>query len=336
MRNWELESEFFPLAQFWWAYAVFTVFIAFLLALDLGVFNREAHRVSLREATVWTIVWFILAAVFNLGLWAWAGGRFGPDAARVVALEFAAGYVVERALSFDNIFVFVVVFRYFAVPAKYQHRVLFYGIIGAFIFRAIFVSLGALLMQFHWVVVVFGVLLLATGVRILMHQEDKIDPEGNPVIRLLRKALPITPEQHGDRFMVRQHGRLFGTPLLVALVFLEVTDIVFAIDSVPAVFALTKEPLIVFTSNILAILGLRAMYFLLAGVMDKFHLLKFGLSAVLIFVGLKMTIFNGVWLPHISVGWSLGVICLLLAVSIAASLIYPKPNAVEGAGEGPV
>jgi tellurite resistance protein TerC len=319
-----LDSELFPFAQFWWAYVAFTGFVALLLALDLGVFNKKPHAISIREATIWTGVWFLLAVAFNWALWAWTGWRFGMEKANTVALEFAAGYIVERALSFDNIFVFVVVFRYFAVPEKYQHRVLFYGIIGAFIFRAIFVAMGTVLMQFQWVAIGFGVLLLFTGLRMLTHTDDDIDPGHNPVIRLLHRYLPVTATMRGPHFLVREEGVLYATPLLVALVFLEVTDIIFAMDSVPAVFALTKEPLIVFTSNILAILGLRAMYFMLAGAMDKFYLLKFGLSAVLIFVGLKMTVFNGRLLPHVPVGWSLAIICLILAFSIAASLIFPK------------
>jgi tellurite resistance protein TerC len=324
-----LDSELFPFAQFWWAYVAFTGFVALLLALDLGVFNKKAHVISIREATIWTGVWFLLAIGFNWALWAWTGYRFGMEKANVVALEFAAGYIVERALSFDNIFVFVVVFRYFAVPERYQHRVLFYGIIGAFVFRAIFVAMGTYLMRFHWVVIGFGVLLLITGVRMIAHNDESIEPEKNPVIRLLHRFLPVTATIRGQHFLIRQEGVLYATPLLVALVFLEVTDIIFAIDSVPAVFALTHEPLIVFTSNILAILGLRAMYFMLAGAMDKFHLLKFGLSAVLIFVGLKMTVFNDRLLPHVPVGWSLAIICLILTASIMASLLFPKPPLPE-------
>ncbi len=319
-------SLLFPFTEYWWAYFAFTALIALLLALDLGVFNKKAHVVSFKEATIWTIVWFLFAVAFNFGLWAWTRGLMGDVTARRVALEFAAGYVVERALSFDNIFIFVVVFRYFAVPLEYQHRVLFYGIVGAFFFRAIFISLGVLLLQFHWVVVIFGVLLIITGIRMLRGDEGEIHPEKNPVIRLLQKRFPVSARLHGRKFFAREHGVLCATPLLIALVFLEMTDIVFAIDSVPAVFALTREPLLVFTSNILAILGLRAMYFMLAGAMDKFYLLKFGLSTVLIFVGLKMTVFTGHILPEISVGWSLAIICVVLVVSIAASLLWPRPD----------
>lgn len=296
-----------------------------LLALDLGVFNRTPHAVSIKEATIWSVIWTVVALIFNWAIWAYSATKFPPAVANQLALEFAAGYVVERALSFDNIFIFIVVFNYFAIPSRFQHRVLFYGIIGAFIFRGIFIALGSLLMQFHWVVVIFGVLLIVTGIRMAGSSDDKIEPEKNPFIRLIRRWVPVTTEIRGPHFFLRQHGRWYATPLFIALVFLELTDIVFAIDSVPAVFALTKEPLLVFQSNIFAILGLRAMYFMLAGAMEQFHLLKYGLSAVLVFVGLKMTIFNGVWLPHISIGWSLGVICLILAISIALSLAI-KPR----------
>ncbi len=314
----------FPFIDYWWAYLAFTAFIAFLLALDLGVFNRQAHDVSIREATLWTVAWLILAIIFNYVLWVYAASKFPEPVARQVALEFAAGYLVERALSFDNIFIFVLVFQYFAIPNRFQHRVLFYGIVGAFLFRAIFVAAGAYLMRFHWVVVFFGVLLIYTGFKMLGGGTENVEPNKNPIIRLLRRYIPVTAQMRGQRFLLNVEGRLHATPLLVALVFLELTDIVFAIDSVPAVFALTKEPFIVFTSNIFAILGLRAMYFMLAGAMDQFYLLKYGLSAVLVFVGLKMTIFNGVWLPHVPIGWSLGAICVILFLSITLSLLRPR------------
>ncbi len=323
-----MESYLFPFDQYWWAYLAFTGLIIFLLALDLGVFNKTPHAVSIKEATIWTVVWSLVALLFNWSLWGYAAMKFPPDVARQVALEFAAGYVVERALSFDNIFIFIVVFNYFAIPPKYQHRVLFYGIIGAFVFRGIFIALGSVLMQFHWVVVIFGVLLIITGIRMVMGGDDKIEPEKNPFIKLLKRFVPVTTEIKGPDFFLKKGGRWHVTPLLIALLFLEMTDIVFAIDSVPAVFALTKEPLLVFTSNIFAILGLRAMYFMLAGAMELFYLLKYGLSAVLVFVGLKMTIFNGEWLPHVSIGWSLTVICLVLVISVVLSLVFPKKKEV--------
>lgn len=319
-----MEPLLFPFAQYWWAYFAFAGLIVVLLALDLYVFNRQPHEISLKEATIWSVAWTLLAFVFNWALWAYASTKHPPEIASKIALEFASGYVVERALSFDNIFVFVVVLQYFAVPASLQHRVLFFGILGAFIFRGIFIALGAVLMKFHWVVAAFGVLLIYTGLKMLKDHEGNIDPESNPIIRILKRFLPVTHDMREGRFFQRVHGKLYATPLLVCLVFLEATDVVFAIDSVPAVFALTKEPLLVFQSNIFAILGLRAMYFMLAGAMDKFHLLKYGLSFVLVFVGLKMTIFDGRILPHISTGWSLGIICFAVFVSATASLLIPK------------
>lgn len=315
----------FPFAEYWWAYVAFTAFIAMLLALDLSVFNRSPHEVSLKEATVWTVVWTVVAMVFNWVLWAYSLTKFPEAVAKQAALEFAAGYVVERALSFDNIFVFVVVFRFFGIPGSLQHRVLFYGILGAFVFRGIFIALGALLMKFHFVVVIFGILLIYTGLKMLKGGDEHIDPSTNPVLRMLQRWLPVTPRLHEGKFFTRINGVRYATPLFICVVFLEMTDVVFAIDSVPAVFALTKEPLLVFQSNIFAILGLRAMYFMLAGAMDKFYLLKYGLSFVLVFVGLKMTLFDGRLLPHISIGWSLAIILSVLAISITASLLY-VPN----------
>ncbi len=314
----------FPIAEYWWAYLAFTGLIIVLLALDLGVFNRTPHEVSLKESTIWTVVWFVVAGVFNWLFYLWAGTQVAPELAKQAGLEFAAGYLVERALSFDNIFIFVVVFNYFAVPAKFQHRVLFFGIVGAFVFRAIFVGLGAMLMSYHWVVMFFGVLLLYTGGKMAFGLgEESIEPERNPIIKLLRRFLPVTAEMDGERFFKRVDGVLHATPLLVGLLFLELTDIVFAIDSVPAIFALTKEPLVVFTSNIFAILGLRAMYFMLAGALDRFHLLKYGLAGVLIFVGLKMVWWNGVQAPHVPILWSLGVIGALLVGFVGLSLAIP-------------
>jgi len=224
----------------------------------------------------------------------------------------------------DNIFIFVVVFSYFAIPSKYQHRVLFYGILGALIFRIIFISLGSVLMQFHWVILLFGVFLILTGIKILFAPEKPIEPEKNPVIRLLKKFIPVTPKLEGDKFFLRKEGVLHATPLFVCLVFIEITDIVFAVDSVPAIFAITKEPLIVFTSNVFAILGLRALFFLLAGVMHKFRFLKYGLGIILVFVGLKMVWLNDAFGGKFPVGWSLGIIGLILATSIVASLVIPR------------
>lgn len=314
----------FPFTEYYLFYLGFLLFVLLMLALDLGVFHRNAHEVSFKEATAWSVVWVTLALVFNAGLYYFAASKFGAETAQTVSLEFLTGYLIEKALSVDNIFVFVLVFGYFAIPAKYQHRVLFYGIIGALIFRAIFIGAGAWLMQFHWVVYVFGAFLILTGIKMMFSGEKEMNPEKNFLIRLFKKFVPVTHELHGQKFFVRQNGILFATPLFIALLFLELTDIIFAVDSVPAIFALTKEPFIVFTSNIFAILGLRAMYFMLAGAVDKFHLLKYGLSVVLIFVGLKMVWLNDAFGGKFPIVWSLGFIGLTIAVSVFASLIFPK------------
>jgi len=326
----------FPFAEYWWFYAAFTAFILMMLALDLGVFHREAHVVSFKEAATWSAVWMTLAVAFAGVLYWYAGSTFPADArlmavpgfdpqaaAKQVTLEYLTGLVVEKSLAVDNIFVFVVVFTFFAVPPIYQHRVLFYGILGALVFRVIFIALGSVLLQYHAIVIFFGLFLIATGFKIILAPEKPMDPEKNPVIRLLRRVMPITPAFEGQRFLVKRDGRWWGTPLLVALVVIEVSDIIFAVDSVPAIFALTKEPLIVFTSNVFAILGLRAMYFLLAGVVGKFRLLKYGLGLVLVFVGLKMAWLNEAFGGKFPITWSLGIITLLVGGSIAASLLLP-------------
>jgi tellurite resistance protein TerC len=335
----------FAFTDYWWLYAGFVVFVLAMLALDLGVFHRNAHEVSFKEAAGWSVVWVALALVFNVGFWWYASWRLpqvDPElirqagfasaevAARDLSLQFLTGYVVEKSLSIDNIFVIVMIFAYFAIPAKYQHRVLFYGIVGALVFRAIFIALGSWLMAIEWVVWVAGAFLVFTGGKMMLAPEKGLEPERNPVMRLLRKFVPITNEYDGQRFFTRMPsapGRApirHATPLFVALVFVEVTDVIFAIDSVPAIFALTKEPLIVFTSNIFAILGLRALYFLLAGMVDKFYLLKFGLGIVLIFVGLKMVWLNHAFGGKFPIGWSLGIIGGVIAASVVASLLFPK------------
>jgi len=334
---------FFPFADYWWFYGGFTLFVLLLLALDLGVFHREAHEVGFKEAATWSVVWVALALAFNYGFYLFALNRFPSDArlagvpgfdpaaaARQVGLEFLTGYIVEKSLAVDNIFVFVVVFTFFSIPRKYQHRVLFYGIIGALIFRAIFIGLGSVLMQYKWIVIIFGVFLILTGVKMFFAPEKGIDPEKNPVIRLFKRFVPVTPQLHGQNFFVRLEDRLFATPLFVSLLFLEISDVIFAVDSVPAIFALTREPLIVFTSNVFAILGLRAMYFMLAGAVDKFYLLKFGLAIVLIFVGLKMVWLNEAFGGKFPIRWSLGIILAVIAVSVTLSVIFPRPARTKG------
>lgn len=328
---------FFPFAEYWWIYLVFTGLILLLLLLDLGVFHRTAHEVKLREAFIWTIVWILFSFACN-GLLYWyakntfpfdprliSQPNFNPDAAASqIALEFLTGYVVEKCLAIDNIFVFALVFSYFAIPAKYQHRVLFYGILGALVFRGIFIAMGSYLMQFQWVVWFFGALLIVSGIKMLFVANDKIEPDKNPVIKLITKFLPVKKEFVGESFFIKENGKLYVTPLFVALCFLEISDIIFAIDSVPAIFALTKEPLIVFSSNMCAILGLRAMYFLLAGVLDRFHLIKYGLSLVLVFVGLKMVWLNDLYGGKFPIGYSLGIIAALITIPIIISLLTYK------------
>jgi tellurite resistance protein TerC len=329
--------ELFPFAAYWWLYLGFTGFILVVLALDLGVFHRHAHAVSFREAAIWTVVWMVLALGFNLLLYQYALWQLPQDprlsalpdfdpagTAWRLALEFLTGYIVEKSLSVDNIFVFVLIFSYFAIPAKYQHRVLFYGIIGALVFRAIFIALGSVLLQYHWIMLIFGVFLMFTGAKMMLAPEKGIEPEKNPLIGLFRRFVPITADLHGQHFFVRSKGVLYATPLFVALLFLETTDVIFAVDSVPAIFALTSEPFIVFTSNMFAILGLRALYFMLAGAVDKFHMLKYGLAVVLIFVGLKMVWLNDLFGGKFPIGLSLGIIAAVLTTSVALSLAFPK------------
>ncbi len=326
---------FFPFTDYWWFYAGFVGFVLMLLAIDLGVFHRRAHVVSFRESLAWSVVWVALALAFSYGFYLYAASKFGPDAGRQLGLEFLAGYIVEKSLAVDNVFVFVLVFAYFGIPPLYQHRVLFYGIIGALLFRAIFIAIGSALMQYHVVVLVFGAFLILTGVKMLWAPERRLEPDKNPIVRLLRRFMPITPHLHGQHFVVDIDGRRHATPLLVALLVLEMSDIIFAVDSVPAIFAVSREPLIVFTSNVFAILGLRAMYFMLAGAVERFHLLKYGLAFILVFVGLKMVWLNGMFDGKFPITWSLAIIGALLAASIAASLWWPKRQDPPAAADGP-
>lgn len=282
--------------------------------------------VSFRESVAWSAVWVALALAFNVGLWQYAQTQFPADVAQRVGLEFLTGYLVEKSLAVDNIFVFVLVFSYFAVPLQYQHRILFYGIIGALVFRAIFIALGSVLMQYAAVVMLFGVILLVSGVKMLFKPQSHVDPGQNPLVRLFQRFMPVTRQPHGQRFFVRIADRWHATPLFVALLFLELSDIVFAVDSVPAIFALTREPFLVFTSNVCAILGLRAMYFMLATAVERFHLLHYGLAFILIFVGLKMLWLNEAFGGKFPIGWSLGIIAALLAGAVVGSLLFPKPE----------
>lgn len=314
----------FPFAEYWWFYAGFLLFVLFMLALDLGVFNRKSHVVTFKEATIWSAVWVTLALIFNFGFYKYSVAKFGPELGERFGLEFLTGYILEYSLSIDNIFIFVLVFSYFGIPAKYKHRVLFYGILGALIFRAIFIGIGTALMQFHWVIYLFGGFLIITGVKMFFSSHEEIEPEKNLLIRIVKRFIPVTHEIDGKSFFITKGGVRYATPLFIALLFLEATDVIFAVDSVPAIFAVTNEPLIVFTSNIFAILGLRSMYFMLAGVINKFHLLKYGLAIVLVFVGLKMVYLNDAWGGKFPISYGLGFIVTTIACSIIASLLFPK------------
>ncbi|MEW6045093.1 MAG: TerC family protein [Bacillota bacterium] len=308
-----------------WLWVPFTIMVVTALAVDLGIFNRKAHAPSTREAAIWSLVWIGLALAFNGLVYAWLG--------RERALEFLAGYLVEKSLSVDNLFVFLMIFAYFGVPAEYQHRVLFWGVLGAVIIRGLFVVTGAaLLSTFHWVAYIFGAFLVYTGFKMAVQKERAVEPDQNPVFRTVRRFLPVVSEYRGQAFLVREQGRWLATPLFLVLAFVELTDVVFAVDSVPAVFGVTSDAFIVYTSNIFAILGLRALYFVLAGIMPAFRYLKYALSAVLAFVGVKMLLSD---IYHVPVSASLGVIFGLLALAVGASILVPAPQRKAGPHEEP-
>jgi tellurite resistance protein TerC len=304
-----------------WLWVGFNLFVLAMLALDLGVFHRKAHVVSLKESITWTVVWVTLALLFNGGIWHFYGSQ--------KALEFLTGYLIEKSLSVDNVFVFALLFSYFAVPAKYQHKVLFWGILGALIMRAIMILLGAaLIAKFTWIIYLFGAFLILTGIKMVVKREEEIHPERNPVVKWFKKLMPVTSDYRGDKFFVREDGVRAATPLFVVLLLVEVSDLIFAVDSIPAIFAVTTDPFIVYTSNVFAILGLRSLYFALAGVMDKFHYLKIGLGVVLAFVGVKMLLAHTAW--KIPTLLALGVVVLILAASVVVSLLRPrKPVKLE-------
>ncbi len=301
-----------------WVWVAFHIVVLVILAIDLGVFHRQAHEVSAREAAGWVVTWVSLALLFNLGIAHFLGGQ--------AALEFLTGYLIEQALSVDNIFVFVLIFSYFSVPKRYQHRILFWGILGALVLRGTMIAAGSFLIdRFDWILYIFGAFLVFTGVRMAFAGEEGIEVEANPVIRLLRRVMPVTKRYYGQRFVVRApvrgRRRWIATPMLVVLVMVETTDLVFAVDSIPAIFAITTDPFLVYTSNVCAILGLRSLYFLLATIIGQFRFLQFGLSVVLVFVGVKMLIAD--WY-HVPIGLSLGIVAGVLASSVAASLLFPK------------
>jgi tellurite resistance protein TerC len=303
-------------------WGTFTAFILAMLALDLGVFHRKAHEVRFKEAVGWSVFWIGLALAFN----AWVAYAFGPQK----GMEFLTGYLIEKALSVDNVFVFLVIFTTFSVPAAYQHRVLFWGVVGALVMRAIFIAAGAAALEaFHGIIYFFGALLLFTGIKLLVQRNHEEHPERNPVFRLIQRAIPSTSEYHGQRFWVRIDGRRLATPLFTVLLLIEFTDVVFAVDSIPAIFAVTRDPFIVFTSNIFAILGLRALYFCLAGFVSRLRYLKVGLALVLIFVAIKMMLTDFYKIP---IQVSLLVVSLLLGGAVVASLLRPGGHGAEPRG----
>jgi tellurite resistance protein TerC len=306
-----------------WLWVGFNVFVLLLLAVDLFVFHREAHEVRAREAAAWSAAWVALSIVFGAGIYRWMGREAG--------LEYFTGYLIEKALSVDNIFVFILIFGSFKVPARYQHRVLFWGIVGALLMRGGMIAAGTYLIQhFHWVVYVFGAFLVFTGIRMAKTGDPHIDPGSHLAVRLVRRFVPVTADYAGQNFFVRRNvsGRstVFATPLFVVLVLVETTDVIFAVDSIPAIFAVTEDPFLVYSSNVFAILGLRALYFLLADVIDRFHFLKIGLSMILVFVGLKMLVTDIYTVP---IGISLAVIFSVIAAATAASLIWPQRRLPE-------
>ena len=332
----------FTFADYWWFYTSFVLFVVVLLALDLGVFHKKAHEVTFKESTIWTVVWISLALTFNILFYFYCQWRFSTDpsylsiagfnpdsAAKTAALEFLTGFIIEKSLAIDNIFIFAVVFSYFAIPKIYQHRILFWGVLGALVFRALFISMSSVLMQYEWVVMFFGALLIITGFKMFFAGTEEKDLSQNFLIRILKKIFRVHPEIQGQSLFIKKNGLIYATPLFIALVFLEMTDIIFAVDSVPAIFSLTKEPLIVFTSNIFAILGLRSMYFMLASVMDKFIYIKYGLAGVLIFVGIKMTYLNHAFGGKFPISWSLAIIATLIGGSILTSFILVKKNSAS-------
>lgn len=313
-----------PEQTIWW-WIGFHVFIFVMLALDLGIFHRKSHTVSMREALSWSAIWVCLALAFNVGVYFLKG----YDS----ALEFLAGYLLEESLSVDNLFVFLLVFSYFKVPSDYQHKVLFWGIIGALIMRALFIGLGTVLIaQFHWILYLFGIFLVITGIRMAFDKGDEVNPEQNLLVRAFRKVFPVKDKYYDENFFIVEEGRRYATLLFIVLIIVEATDILFAVDSIPAVFAVTQDPFIVYTSNIFAILGLRSLYFALAGIMNLFHYLKFGLSVILSFIGVKMLIMD---IYKIPTAWALGFVVFVLIASIIASKIWPQEESASDTEKEP-
>ncbi len=309
-------------------YLGFTLLVSVLLAVDFVVLKAQGtHRVSVKEAAAWSVGWIAISLAFCGWFWWYLDGSFGQEFATEKALEYLAGYLIEKSLAVDNVFVWITLFSFFAVPVAFQKRVLLYGVLGAIVMRAVLIYVGALLLaQFHWILYVFGMFLLLTGVKMLVFSKHKPDLEKTPILRWLRGHMKITNKYHGEKFFVLKEGVRYATPMFVVLVLVEVTDLIFAVDSIPAIFAVTSDPFIVFTSNIFAILGLRAMFFLLADMAERFHLLKYGLAIILMFIGVKMLLLDVYKIP---VGIALGVVGLILLVSVAASLVASRRSGPE-------
>ena len=301
-------------------WVAFNIFILFLLAIDLIVFNKKPHEISVREALIWSAIWITLSLVFNVVIYFSMG--------ETAALQFFTGYLIEKSLSVDNLFVFLLIFSYFKVDPKYQHKVLFWGIIGALVMRGTMILVGAaLIARFHWILYIFGAFLVFTAMRMLFQkEEDQVHPEKNIVVRFFRKIFPVTPEYHWDLFFIEKDGKKYATLLFIVLIVVETTDLVFAVDSIPAIFAITTDSFIVYSSNVFAILGLRSLYFALAGMMNMFHYLKVGLSIVLAFIGVKMLVMD---LIHIPIGIALGVVGGVLAISVVASMRWAKHHGIS-------
>lgn len=310
----------------WWMWLGFIIFVLIMLAVDLFMLGgKSVRKVSFKEAFIWSGVWVLLALLFNALLWWYLDGQVGREVANTKALEFFTGYLIEKSLAVDNIFVFLMIFTYFAVPPEHQRRVLLYGVLGAIAMRAVMILAGsALITQFHWILYIFGLFLLVTGIKMFYFADKKPDLEQNPLLRWMRGHMKITNEYHAEKFFVIKDGVRYATPMFLVLVLIEFSDLVFAVDSIPAIFAITTDPFIVFTSNIFAILGLRAMYFLLADVADRFHLLKYGLALVLVFIGVKMLIMDFYKIPVVL---ALGVVAAILVVSVILSLMTTRPDA---------
>lgn len=297
-----------------YVWAGFIAFVMLLLAIDLGIFHRNSHEVKIKEALIWSAVWISLALIFNYGVYVFIG--------KVKALEFLTGYLIEKSLSVDNLFVFIMLFSFFNVPPKYQHKVLFWGILGALIMRAIFIFTGvALISKFHWIIYIFGAFLVFTGLKMLFHKDEEIAPDKNPLVRLFKKFFPVSEQMHGSKFFVKLNSKTVATPLFIVLLVVEFTDLIFAVDSIPAILAISNDTFIIFTSNVFAILGLRALYFALAGITKYFYYLKYGLSAILVFVGVKMVIVGFYKIPIV---YSLLTILGILLISILASVFVKK------------